>query len=246
LSPGGDLDRVTLAGAPRQITSPFTLLLDPAITAALEQPLAELEVVELPRVPVAPHGQGIVADRITVLDAGPCPGSPDRRALDGTAGPGCVGAGAWENAERAIWTLTQPPAQLIERRPAPLEPARLVLPDGGVLDLAARRIGARDADPAASLELLAALAAPAEPTPIPTTRPLGTLTATERGGRSITLDLYPPDVVVRRGEPIGLRVGEGAFRRLAAPSADLRDPTPWREEPTTITALELDGTTYTR
>src|SRR5262249_38788243 len=29
-------------------------------------------------------------------------------------------------------------------------------------------------------------------------------------------------------------------------SVELRDPTPWREEPTTIAALELDGTTYTR
>ena len=247
LSPDGALGRVTLAGAPRQITAPFPLLLDPVVAAAIERPLAELEVIELPRAAIAPRGEGIVADRTTVLDAGPCPGSPGRWAIDGTAGPGCIGEGAWENARRAIWTLTQPAAQLVERRPAPLEPAKLVLADGAVLDLTGHpRIGDRDADPTAVLELIAALGAPAEPIAAPAGTPLGALVATERGGRSITLDLYAPDVVVRRGEPVGLRVGEGAFRRLARPSAELRDPTPWREEPTTVTALALDGTTYTR
>jgi hypothetical protein len=182
-----------------------------------------------------------------VLDAGACPGSPGRWAIDGTAGPGCVGLGAWENAKRAIWTLTQPAAQLVERRPAPLDPVKVVLPDGGVLELTGpARIGDRDADPAAVLELVAALATPAEPVAVPPGKPLGALVVTDRGGRSIALELHAPRVVVRRGEPIGLRVGEGAWERLVRPSATLRDPTPWREEPTTITALELDGTTYTR
>lgn len=247
VSPGGELGRVTLAGSPRRITAPFPLLLDPAVAAAIERPLAELEVIELPRAPVAPRGQGIVADRLTVRDAGPCPGSPGRWAIDGTAGPGCVGEGAWENARRAIWTLTQPAAQLVERRPAPLDPARVVLADGAVLELAGRaRIGDRDADPVAAIELLAALGAPAEPAELPPGEPLGALVVTDRGGRSITLELRAPGIVVRRGEPIGLRVGEGAWRRLVQPSAELLDPTPWREEPTTIVALELDGTTYTR
>jgi len=247
LSPGGELGRVTLAGAPRRVVAPLSLLLAPPVAAAIEQPLAELEVLELPRAAVAPHGEGIVADRVTVLDAGPCPGSPGRWAIDGTAGPGCVGEGAWENAKRAIWTLTQPPAQLVERRPAPLEPSKLTLPDGTTLDLSGHpRVGERDAAPAAALELVAALVAPAEPVAAPRGQPLGALVVTDRGGSSITLDLYAPDVVVRRGEPVGLRVGEGAFGRMSRPSAELVDPTPWREEPTTITALELDGTTYTR
>ncbi len=247
LSPGGDLGRVTIAGSPRRIEAPFSMLLDPVVADAIERPLAELEVVELPRAPIAPHGQGIVADRVTVLDAGPCPGSPGRWAIDGTAGPGCVGEGAWENAKRAIWTLTQPPAQLVERRPAPLEPAKLTLPDGVVVDLSGHaRVGDRDVDPAALIELHAALAAPAEPVAVPRGSPAGALVVTDRGGRTITLELHAPDVVLRRGEPVGLRVGEGAFRVLTRPSAELRDPTPWREEPTTIAALELDGTTYTR
>jgi hypothetical protein len=249
LSPGGELGRVTLAGAPRRVVAPFSLLLAPTVAAAIEQPLAELEVLELPRAVVAPPGRGIVivADRVIVQDAGPCPGAPGRWAIDGTAGPGCVGEGAWENAKRAIWTLTQPPDRLALRRPAPLEPSKLTLPDGTTLDLSGHpRVGERDADPAAALELVAALGAPAEPVAAPTTRPLGALVVADRGGRSITLDLYAPDVVVRRGEPVGLRVGEGAFRRMSGPSAELVDPTPWREEPTTISALELDGTTYTR
>jgi len=247
LSPGGDLGRVTLAGAPRRVTAPFTLLLDPNVARAIEQPLAELEIVALPEGPVAPAGEGIVADGVAVRDAGPCPGAPGRHAIDGTAGPGCVGDGTWENAKRATWTLTQPPAQLVERRPAPLEPTKLTLPDGAVLDLAAHpRLGARDADPVAAAELVAILGAPAEPAPLPAGKPAGALLAEGRAGGAITLDLYPPDLVVRRGEPIALRVGEGAFRRLVRPSDELLDPTPWREEPTTVTALELDGTTYTR
>ena len=247
LSPGGDLGRVTITGSPRRVSSPFPLLLDPIVAASIEQPLAELEVLELPRAPVAPHGQGIVADRTTVLDAGPCPGAPGRWAIDGTAGPGCVGGGAWENAKRAIWTLTQPPAQLVERRPAPLDPATITLADGAVLDLTGRpRVGDRDADHAAAAELLAALSSPGEPVPLPTAKPVAALTLTDRAHRSITLELHPPSLVVRRGEPVALRLGEGAFQLLLRPSSALRDPTPWREEPTTITALVLDGTTYTR
>jgi hypothetical protein len=250
LSPVGDLGGVSLAGAPRRIASPFSLLLDPIAAAALERPLAELEVIELPRAPLAAPAGGIAiaADRTTVRDAGPCPGSPGRRAIDGTAGPGCVDDGAWERARRAIEALARPPAQLAERRPVPLEPVKIVLRDGGVLDLAGRaRIGDRhDAEPIAVAELIAALGAPAEPVALPPGPPRGTLSVTDRGGQAIALELHLPDVVVRRGEPVGLRVGEGAFRRLVQTSEDLRDRTPWREEPTTVVALELDGTTYTR
>jgi hypothetical protein len=250
LSPVGDLGEVSLADAPRRVTAPFSLLLDPIAAAALERPLAELEVIELPRAPLAPPAGGltIVADRTTVRDAGPCPGSPGRRAIDGTAGPGCVDEAAGEGARRALETLTGPLAQLALRRPVPLEPVKIVLRDGAVLDLAGRpRIGDRhDADPVAVAELIAALGAPAEPVALPAGPPRGTLSVTDPGGQSIALELHLPDVVVRRGEPVGLRVGEGAFRRLVQASEDLRDRTPWREEPTTVVALELDGTTYTR
>lgn len=250
LSPVGDLGEVALAGPPRRVASPFSLLLDPGAAAALERPLAALEVIELPRAPLAPPAGGlvIVADRTTVRDAGPCPGAPGRRAIDGTAGPGCVDVAAWDAARRAIEALTGPAAQLVERRPAPLEPVKIVLRDGGVLDLAGSpRIGDHHAaEPVVAAELIAALGAPAEPVALPAGPHRGTLSVTDRGGQSIAIDLHLPDVVVRRGEPVGLRVGEGAFRLLRQTSEDLRDRTPWREEPTTVVALELDGTTYTR
>jgi hypothetical protein len=257
LTPGGGGGLVTVTGAPRRLVSPAPLLLDPLVVSALEQALSELEVIELPRAPVGPatpDGASIIADRVSVLDAGACPGAPGRHAIDGTAGPGCVEDAAWEKVRRAIAAFAQPPAQLVERRPAPLEPAAIVLADGAHLDLTGRpRVGDRDADYAAVAELLAALSSPAEPAALPAStaggtapKPAASLTVTDRGGTSLTLDLYPPSLVARRGEPIALRLGEGAFRLLARSSAELRDPTPWREEPTTISALELDGTTYTR
>jgi hypothetical protein len=240
---------VVLAGSPRHLEAPISLLLDPRAAVAAVAPLAELEITQLPLTAIAPlaGGLAVTADRVTLVDAGPCPGAPGRRATDGTSGPGCVDGAAWERARTALATLAGPPSPLVERRPAPLEPARVVLPDGITLDLSGHpRIADRDADPAAALELLATLAAPADPVAAPPARPLGALTVSDRNGRSITLDLYAPDIVVRRGEPIGLRVGEGALRRLARPSSELRDPMPWREEPTTIAALTIDGTTYTR
>ncbi|MGN6106339.1 MAG: hypothetical protein ACTHU0_14625, partial [Kofleriaceae bacterium] len=168
-------------------------------------------------------------------------------AIDGTYGPGCIEPRAWDAARAAIDALARPPAQIVERRPVPIEPAKIQLADRGVLDLTAgARIGDHEADPARAAELVLALAAPAEPVALPTSPPIGALEVTDRGGQSIAIEVYAGGVVARRGEPVGLQIGQGAWALLTRPSSEFADPTPWREEPTTISQLELGGTRYTR
>jgi hypothetical protein len=53
-------------------------------------------------------------------------------------------------------------------------------------------------------------------------------------------------VVARPGEPVALRPAPGAWTLLTRPSRELRDLTLWVEEPTTITALVIDGARYQR
>lgn len=243
--------RFALRGTPRRIVEPFPLWLDPTIAHQLERALSALSVVALPDGAVAPGGAAITVDQLAATVGGPCPGHPELLAIDGTYGPGCIEPRAWDAARAAIDALARPPAQIVERRPVPIDPARIQLADRGVLDLTAgARIGDREADPARAAELVLALAAPAEPVALPTSPPIGALEVTDRGGQAIAIDLYAGGdaggVVARRGEPVALKIGQGAWALLTRPSSELADPTPWREEPTTISQLELGGTRYTR
>jgi hypothetical protein len=72
-----------------------------------------------------------------------------------------------------------------------------------------------------------------------------TIELRDRSGQVIALELHR-GVVVRRGESIGLRPAPGAWEAIARPAAAYRDDTLWREEPTTIHAIQIDAATYTR
>src|SRR5262249_48087994 len=48
------------------------------------------------------------------------------------------------------------------------------------------------------------------------------------------------------GEPMALRPAPGAWTLLVRPSRELRDPTLWLEEPTAITAIQIDDVRYQR
>jgi hypothetical protein len=151
--------------------------------------------------------------------------------------------------EHALAALDRPPADIVDRRALPIEPVKLTLPDGGVLDLSGKpRIGDHDADATAVTELVLALAAPVD-TAVPVSSeavPIGTIVASDRGGTTVTLELLPGKRVRRRGEPVALVPGAGAWDILVRPSAALRDPILWTEEPLTIRSISIDGTTYTR
>lgn len=242
-----------VAGHPRRIGEPAPVLLAAELAAELERALRQIAVVRLPDGPVAPHGLAITAagDRaaqasVRAVIGGSCPGAPELIAISGSMGDGCVERTAADALERAVARLRQPPAALVERRPIPSEPARIVLGDGASLDVTGSRIAERSADPARVAELLAALAAPAEVAALPAARATQHLVVTDRSGAATTLDLFAERVLARRGEPIALRPGPGPWSLLVRSSRELRDPVLWLEEPTTITAVRIDGISYQR
>jgi hypothetical protein len=177
---------------------------------------------------------------------GRCAGAPELVALSGTPGDGCVERAAVAAVEDAIARLRQPPAALVERRPVPFEPVRVVLADRVALDLTALRAGGAPADPARVAELVAALSAPAEVAGAPATPAIHQLIVTGRDGIAVTLDLFAERVVARHGEPVALRPAPGAWDLLVRPSRELRDAAPWVEEPTMVTAVRIDDVRYER
>jgi hypothetical protein len=183
---------------------------------------------------------------VRVVLGGSCPGAPELIAVSGTLGDGCIEPTALSAIDRAIGRLQQPPEAVVERRPIPFEPARVVLADGVALDTTALRVGDVPADPARVAELLAALAATAEVARAPATPAVQHLVVTGRAGGTLTVDLFAEHILTRHGEPIALRPAPGAWSLLVRPSRELRDVTPWLEEPTTITSVRIDDIRYQR
>lgn len=232
---------LTLDGA--ALVAPVALRLAPGPVDALIRALRDAEIVRLPDGPIGAASLTITADRRRLALAGACPGAPDLIAVGGSTGEGCIPAASATAIRAAIAALQRPPAELIERRPVPFEPTQIQLA-GGALDVTRLRLGDQPADPARVAELVAALAAPADVVARPA-RPIGQLVVTGAAG-AITLELFPERVVARRGEPLALRPAPGAWALLTRPVQALRDPAPWLEEPTTITAIRIDDRVYQR
>jgi hypothetical protein len=259
---------IRIEGRPRRMVRPVALLLAPEPLDELERALAELNIVRAPANPAAARGLAISiagsgsspTSPITVEVGGSCQGAPGLVAVSGSTGDGCVDAKAVDAIHRAVATLQQSPPMIAERRPIPFEPRRVVLADGVPVEVAPLRVGDHAADPARVAELLAALAAPAEVSPLPRTRsaPGGggaeaarraavrQLVVTDRSGGVTVLDLLSDGLVARHGEPVGLRLAPGAWSLLVRPSRELRDATLWVEEPTTIASVRIDSVVYQR
>ncbi len=244
---------VTLRGAPRQLVrGTDQIVVAPELVDQLERALTGLVVSRLPDAGIqrAPGLEIRVAGKLALVQAGSC--ATSRVLVDGPSGIGCVERESWQAIERAVAAFATPLEQLVERRPVPGDVMRVTLIDKSTLDLAKRPRLANgpgddtDADPARVIELLAVLAAPAEPIALPTLPSIGQLAITTRSGFALTLDVYPNHIVARHGEPIALQLGAGAAAILGRPGSAFRDPTLWSEEPTTITEIALAGTTYRR
>jgi hypothetical protein len=244
-------------GHPRRLIAPAvaaTFVLASDVASQLEHVLGQIAIVRLPDTPVTAHGIAITVDggsgptarSVHVAIGGSCPGAPALVALSGTDGDGCIESATAAEVERAIGRLNQPASANVERRPIPFETTRVQLADGVALDTAPLRVGDAPADTARVAELLAALAAPAEPVAAPATPPVQHLVVGDRSGAAITLDLFAAHVLARHGESIALRPAPGAWSLLVRPSRELRDPTLWLEEATTITAIAIDRVRYQR
>jgi hypothetical protein len=246
---GGRVD-LRIEGVPRRQVRPEPLLLAPELAAALERALRDVVIVRIPDGPHPGHGLAIEVagpgPAVTVELGGACPGAPALVAVSGTAGDGCIEQAAAEAVTAALAALDRPPGAIVDRRPVPFEPARVALPDGAVLATSPPRVGDAAADVTRVTELLGALAAPAEVVPRPAAPPTARLTATDRAGAAIALDLFADRVLARPGEPVALRIAPGRWSLLIRPSRELRDLTLWVEEPTMITALVVDGVRYQR
>lgn len=250
----GRLD-LRIEGTPRRLVRPIELVLAADVAAELERALGDLAIVGLPAGPAHSHDLSIsiagMESRagggvISVELGGSCPGAPALVALSGTQGDGCVEPATVAAIEHAIARLQQPPGAIVERHPVPFEPMRIVLADGVALDTSPPRVDGAPAEPARVVELLAALAAPAEVVALPAKPPRQRLVIADHADTAITLDLFADQVVARHGEPVALRLAPGAWQLLLRPSRELRDATLWLEEPTTITTVRIDGVTYQR
>lgn len=253
---------VRVEGTPRRLVAPDVLLVDPVIVAELESALAALEIVALGGSDATPDALAIEVGTTAGTLGVPCAagrvaddavaGAPGDElvALHAPTGAGCVTADAASAVRAAVERLRRPAAELVDRRPAPLDAAAITLPDGTVLDLAKQpRIGDRAADPVRVAELLAVLAAPAEivaAPAVPSTSPPRTVRVTDRAGSTIVLELVAPRLVRRAGEPVALRLTPAAWEVLTRPGRALREPTLWVEDPLAITTLAIGDAVYTR
>ena len=253
---GQPADALRIEGV--RMVRPKQLVLEASHVVELHRALAGMTIVDVPPQTAA---RSEIAMVITV--AGPplvtvemyvrgCL-DPAHVAIGGSAGAGCIPASDYEMIVRSVDALVRPPAKdLVEPRAVPFEPISIKLPDGGVLDLRAARIGDHQADSGAVAELLSVLQAPM-PTIVesdPATAAPTTLVATDRAGTQLVIELLPAKQLRRRGEPVALVPGAGAWAIVTRPSAAYRDPQLWNEEPSTIRTINVKSligeATFTR
>jgi hypothetical protein len=243
-----------LEGRPRQLVtrSQGRVVLAAELVGELTRALAEIAIVRLPDSPV--RGQGVVVTAggmaasaaIRVEIGGSCPGAPELVAISSTQGDGCIERTVATAVANAVERLAQPLRTLVERRPVPFEPARIVLPDGVTLEIKPLRLGSASAEPARVAELLAALAGPTDVAGRPVKPAQRQMTVSDDAGATITLDLFGERVLGRPGEPFSLQPADGMWKLLVRPSRELRDLALWLEEPTTIAAIRIDDVRYQR
>jgi hypothetical protein len=222
---------------------PRGLWLDDQWLASLADACAAVEIVALG--PGQRTAAGLhVAATGELTEVGTCEGG--RILVDTSAGAGCVERAVLDRLRALVDHAIREPDDAIERRPLPFDPIALTLQDAKRLELSGTpRIDLDDADPARVRELVAALRAKGTVVPRPKTDPRVTIQATARDGTRVTLDLYD-HVIARATEPSAIQIAPEAWATIVRPTATLRDPTLWREDPTTISSLTLDGVTYAR
>jgi hypothetical protein len=175
---------------------------------------------------------------------GTCPG--DRVLIQTPSGTGCVEAAAWKAVVDAGAKLAGPPEAIADRRPVPITPVKLILPDRHEITLAGKPMldSVVDVDADRVRELLTALATPGELVAVPEAAHTDAFLAVGADGTQIQLYIYGNGTLNRRGEPVAIKTPDTEI--IARTSPAYRDPTRWREDPTTITSIKIDGVTYER
>ena len=230
----GGSDQITvgqtqLRGRPR--TLPDGRIADVAAVAALERALAEVEVIGLGDA----QGGGtmtpvLVADVVASV-GGSCDASGSTVAVWGTVGSECIPNAAWARVVEAARA-----ANAVERRPVTAVPRKLQF------------IGGDDGTPlfahdAATAPLVHALVTPGTPVGAvkPGTKQLATLLVD-----ADVIDVLPDDLVLRRLDGEVIRIAHADWLALQQPASAYADPTRWSEDPSAVTEITVDKTTYRR
>ena len=207
---------VELVGHPRRLGG--KQLADPATVHALEQALADVEILDRRSPSAGPTS--VVLDGITTLVGGAC---GDDLATSGRYGQQCIGHHAWNRV------VTAAEAVQVDLHPVIGTPRTIVLFDGTV-----------DAHDAQAAPLVHALVTP------------GTVVASDaRALRMITVDgaalgVLPGDAVRRTTDGTVLQIAHADWRALQEPASAWADPTRWSEDPSAVTQIAIDKTTYQR
>jgi hypothetical protein len=233
----------TLRVLDAHMTEPKQLWLDRSALDYLADLCARIEIVELDGKPDGRQGLHVVATG-ELRETGVC--ANDHVYVDTNTGTGCVEGRHVRELAEFLAGLATAPRELADPRPLPIDPVKLMLRDRSVLELDKRpRIGGADADPDAVRALVAALGARGTIVTRPAGAPRGSITATDRAGTHVTLELFDK-VVARAGEPGAIALDDASWQILMRPSAALRDATRWREDVVTLTSITLDRVTYER
>ena len=207
---------VELVGHPRRLGG--KQLADAATVRALEQALADIDVGEVARPSSGPSS--VVLDGATTLVGGPC---LDDIAISGPYGQQCIGRVAWNHAVAAAEAIH------VDLHPVTAAPKTIVLPDGSV-----------DAHEASAAALVHALITPGTVADSDA-KPLRTLTID-----GAALEVLPADAVRRSLDGTVLRIAHDDWLALQKPASAYADPTRWSEDPSAVTQIAIDKTTYQR
>lgn len=241
-------EAVRIEGTPRRQLVPRILLVRAALFADFIRALEAIEIVRLSRAPKSGEDDIVVFMTPALRIGATCPDDPSLAWVSSDLGAGCIARATYDAIATTAHAIAGPAEIAAEPRPFPGELAEVMLPDGLALTLARTpEIEGTRADPAAVAELLAVLAAPAEIVPVPSTaRARGRITVTSRAGTSVAIQLLGNGLVRREGEPIALRLSPAAYERIARPGKAYADASVWNEEPTLVSSIRINTTTYTR
>ncbi|HEY5946691.1 MAG TPA: hypothetical protein VIV40_14410, partial [Kofleriaceae bacterium] len=154
----------TIDGAIRiegtRLVEPRALWIDDRWMRWLTEACANLEIVSLDGHADGRKGLHIVGSG-EVTEVGGC--ANGGVFVETSAGAGCMKVDALRNLYDALHEIVHTAHGPIDLRPLPIEPAKLTLQDGSVVELSGRpRIGDSDADPDRVRELIGALSARGE------------------------------------------------------------------------------------
>jgi hypothetical protein len=228
-----------------RLAEPRSLWLDDGFLAQLAAACAHVEIVALDGRPAGAPGLRINVDGRTLTQTGTCHDTR-QQYIEASVGSGCVAGAALDGLRDSLRSLLVSPQTAVDLQPLPIDPTRLTLADGTVLDIAKLLVGDVAADRDAVRDLVRASQTRGQSSiPRPAKQPRATIKAVDKAGTEVVLEIID-DAIGRAGEPALIRIDPRDLAIITRPASALRDATRWREDATTLSSFTLDGITYRR